>query len=414
MILRTGLALLAVLTLLPAARAADRLPGTLSQGVWQIPAGRHTGHFLIDKPVQLRCADGAILDAGGSGHTLEISAPDVTVEGCRIENWGHDLTALNAGIFIRKQASGARILNNRFKGPGFGIWADGTRDIEIAFNQLEGDLNYRSQDRGNGIHLFAVHNANVHHNEVWHTRDGIYIDTANGNRLTDNFMHDLRYGVHYMYSHDNTVARNRTTRTRTGYALMQSRRLQVIGNRSEQDRNYGILMNFITDSTLKGNVIIGVRAGQTGGVSIQGGEGKGFFVYNSVFNTFEGNRVEDWDIGIHLTAGSEDNRVFGNAFIGNAHQVKYVATRPQSWAENGRGNYWSDYLGWDRNGDGIGDVPYAPNDRIDKLLWRIPQARILMHSPAVDTLRWAQRAFPVLKPQGVEDPAPLMTPPEGG
>jgi len=60
------------------------------------------------------------------------------------------------------------------------------------------------------------------------------------------------------------------------------------------------------------------------------------------------------------------------------------------------------------NADRIGDKPYEPNDAVDKLLWRYPMARILMSSPAIETLRWVQQRFPVFKPQGVKDSNPLM------
>jgi nitrous oxidase accessory protein len=159
----------------------------------------------------------------------------------------------------------------------------------------------------------------------------------------------------------------------------------------------------------KGNVVTGVSVGQTGGVAIDGAEGKAVFIYNSLYNTFEGNLFADSNIGIHLTAGSEDNRLSGNAFVNNQRQVKYVATRTQEWSEQGRGNYWSDYLGWDRDQDGIGDVSYEPNDNVDRLLWTYPEARVLMFSPAVDTLRWVQAAFPVVKSAGVQDSSPLMS-----
>ena len=101
-------------------------------------------------------------------------------------------------------------------------------------------------------------------------------------------------------------------------------------------------------------------------------------------------------------------RIYGNAFIGNRVQVKYVATRHQEWSQRGRGNYWSDYIGWDLDSDGVGDHPYEPNDAVDKLLWKYPIARVLMNSPAVETLRWVQQQFPVLRPQGVRDSYPLM------
>jgi len=232
-----------------------------------------------------------------------------------------------------------------------------------------------------------------------------------GNLLQGNILEDLRYGIHYMFANDNQVLGNTTRRTRTGYALMQSRKLTVIGNRSEQDQNYGILMNYITYSTLQDNVVTDVRDGSTGDTMIAGGEGKALFIYNSLFNRIENNRFARSAVGIHLTAGSEDNRIAGNAFIDNQRQVKYVASRLQEWSADGRGNYWSDYLGWDRNGDGLGDVAYEPNDNVDRLLWLYPQVRLLMNSPGIELLRWVQRAFPVMKSPGVMDSHPLMQAP---
>ena len=46
--------------------------------------------------------------------------------------------------------------------------------------------------------------------------------------------------------------------------------LTVIGNRSEQDENYGILMNYITYSTLRDNFVSDVRDGSTGDTMITG------------------------------------------------------------------------------------------------------------------------------------------------
>ncbi|KJH80174.1 nitrous oxide reductase family maturation protein NosD [Pseudomonas sp. KSR10] len=378
---------------------------------WRLPAGEYSGSFSIDESLQIRCEPGAVIDAQGEGNALTITAPDVSVEGCALRNWGHNLTDLNSAVFIGPKAHGAVIEDNRMQGPGSGVWVDSTHDVSLIGNRIQGDPNIRSQDRGNGIHLYAVKGAQVIGNHVRETRDGIYIDTSNGNLLQNNVLEDLRYGVHYMFANDNRVIGNITRRTRTGYALMQSRKLEVIGNRSEQDENYGILMNYITYSTIRDNVVSDVRSGSTGDSMISGAEGKALFIYNSLFNTIAGNRFEKSALGIHLTAGSEDNRISGNAFIDNQQQVKYVATRTQEWSIDGRGNYWSDYLGWDRNDDGRGDVAYEPNDNVDRLLWLYPQVRLLMNSPSIEVLRWVQRAFPVIKSPGVQDSHPLMKPP---
>lgn len=376
---------------------------------WRLPAGQYSGQFTIDQPLTLRCEPGAILDAQGEGNVLTIAAPDVTVEGCTLVDWGRDLTEMNAAIFVEPAGRGVTLRGNHLQGPGFGIWLDRVENGSLIDNRIEGDPSIRSQDRGNAIHLYAVKNARVIGNHARHARDGIYIDTSNGNHLEGNVLEDLRYGVHYMFANDNRVIGNTTRRTRTGYALMQSRKLTVIGNRSEQDQNYGILMNYITYSTLRDNVVLDVQSGGTEGDSmISGGEGKALFMYNSLFNTIEHNHFQGSALGFHLTAGSEDNRISGNAFVGNQQQVKYVATRTQEWSQDGRGNYWSDYLGWDRDGDGLGDVAYEPNDNVDRLLWMYPQVRLLMNSPTIELLRWVQRAFPVIKSPGVQDSHPLM------
>ena len=377
---------------------------------WHLPAGEYRGSFSVDQPMHIVCAPGAVFQALGQGNGVIVSAPDVSIEGCTFLDWGHDLTVMNSAVFLQPKARGAVIRGNRMQGQGFGIWVDSTRDVSLIDNRIQGDPQMRSQDRGNGIHLYAVRGARVIGNHVRDARDGIYIDTSNGNLLQGNTLEDLRYGVHYMFANDNQVLDNITRRTRTGYALMQSRKLTVTGNRSEQDQNYGILMNYITYSTLRDNFVTDVRDGSTGDTMIAGAEGKALFIYNSLFNSIEHNHFERSAVGIHLTAGSEDNRIADNAFIGNQRQVKYVATRLQEWSLDGRGNYWSDYLGWDRNNDGLGDIAYEPNDNVDRLLWLYPQVRLLMNSPGIELLRWVQRAFPVMKSPGVMDSHPLMKP----
>jgi len=373
--------------------------------------GHYRANLVIDKSIVLEGVPGAVLDGGGRSDVIRVRAPGVVVKGLQLQGGGHNLTEMNSVIFVESQAARVRIENNTMHSDAFGIWNDGSPNLTVIGNRIQGNVGVRSQDRGNGIHLFNTTGALVADNEVWETRDGIYIDTSNYNVLRGNHMHHLRYGIHYMYSYHNDVVNNLTNNTRTGYALMQSKYLTVTGNRSENDQNYGILMNFIVYSNITGNVITGVRPGTSrmnGGEAVQGAEGKAIFIYNSQFNQIKGNLFADSDIGIHLTAGSEDNTIYANAFIRNRTQVKYVATRFQEWSHGGRGNYWSDYRGYDVNGDGLGELPYEPNDGVDRVLWKYPMAKVLLHSPAVETLHWVQRQFPVLRPPGVTDSHPLI------
>jgi len=369
--------------------------------------GVYKMHLLVRTPIVLIGDKGAVIDGGGHGNVIWVKATDVTIEGFVIRNSGRSLTRMDAGIFIAHLAAHVLIKDNRIEHVLFGIWLDGPKRPRIIANVVRGFRQLRTQDRGDGIHLWNVSGALISGNNVRKVRDGIYIYVSNGNTIQNNVMSDLRYGIHYMYSNHNIVTGNRTYETRTGYALMQSDHLTVVGNRSDRDRHYGILMNDITYSTIARNEVIGVK-GQAG---VPGGQGKALFVYNSQYNRIQGNLFAKSAIGVHFTAGSMGNVIYGNAFVHNRVQVKYVQRRGQEWSFGKRGNYWSDYLGWDLNGDGIGDVPYQINDAMDRLLWMYPVARLLMNSPTVEMLRWAQTQFPVLRPPGVTDKYPLMRQP---
>lgn len=406
----------------PNAGATVRISGdgpALERAVSEAPAGEvlevapgtYRVHLRIDKPLTLIGEPGAVLDGGGSGDVVRIRSGKVVVRGFTIRNSGADLTVMNAGVFIERHTSDVTIKDNNLEHVLFGIYLDGPKDVRVIGNRIRGMVSLRSPDRGDGIHLWNDTGVTIRGNEIWDARDGIYIYVSNGNRIIGNTIHDLRYGVHYMYSQRNEISGNRTYATRAGYALMESSHLEVKGNTSDGDRDYGILMNYITYSTIEENTIRHVH-GETGegGLLITGGEGKGLFVYNSEFNTFKANRIADCSIGIHVTAGSNHNLIFDNAFIHNRVQVKYVQNHVAEWSHDGRGNYWSDYLGWDLNGDGTGDKPYRPVGAVDVLLWKHPAARLLLNSPAVILLRYAQDQFPVLRPPSVQDSHPLMRP----
>jgi nitrous oxidase accessory protein len=204
-----------------------------------------------------------------------------------------------------------------------------------------------------------------------------------------------------MYTNNSEVSGNVSRGNHDGYALMYSHDLVVRDNVSEGDRDQGILLNYANNSTVEGNVVV---RGRTQCV----------FIYNSNNNRIRGNRFEGCPVGIHFTAGSERNVLSGNAFIDNQSQVKYVGTRWVEWSDHGRGNYWSDNPAFDLKGRGVADAAYRPNDMIDRVVWAHPLAKLLLTSPALQMLRFAEAQFPGLHPGGVIDSAPLMQPPPIG
>ncbi|MGF1627962.1 MAG: nitrous oxide reductase family maturation protein NosD [Kiloniellaceae bacterium] len=367
-------------------------------GVLRLLAGEHAGPVTLDRPLSLVGAVGAALVGPGKGSVISLTAPGVRVEGLEIRGSGTDLPAMDSGVFAGRKAHNAVIRNNRLEGNLFGVYLHGAAGSLVEANVIVGRNDLRLSEAGNGVSIWNAPGARVIGNDVRFGRDGIFVTTSRDVQFQENRFADLRFAIHYMYTHDSRVIGNRSEGNHVGWAIMFSDRLEIRDNVSIGDRDHGLMLNAANESTVTGNVVR------------NGGE-KCVFIYNANKNVIEDNRFESCPIGIHFTAGSERNRVTGNAFIGNRTQVKYVGTRHMEWSADGRGNYWSDHPAFDLDGDGIADAAYRPNDLMDEILWTLPQAKVLLNSPAVDTIRWAQARFPTLYPGGVVDSAPLMQPP---
>ena len=422
---RRAAPLAAVLVLAVEAAGAAAVPpgrGTLQDAIGAAPSGgtlflvpgRYEGPVLVDRPLTLRGVAGAVVDGGGSGRAVTVDAPDVSIEGVAVTGSGLDLSTEDAGIFVTANGDRARILGNTLTGNLIGVYLKGPEDAEVRGNVIEGRRDLRMNERGNGVHLWNTPGSVVAGNDLRFGRDGIFVTTSRHNRFEGNRFRDLRFAVHYMYTNDSEVRDNHSAGNHIGYAIMFSHHLHVTGNVSAGDRDRGILLNSANGSEIAGNRVVGGPGdgpmGGSGNGSRTGPE-KCVFIYNANVNRIHGNLFEGCGIGVHFTAGSEGNDVHGNAFVGSRTQVKYVGTRYLEWSLGGAGNYWSDNAAFDLDGDGIGDRPYRPNGLVDHVVWRHPQAKLLLGSPAMQVLRWAQSAFPGLHPGGVTDSRPLMAMP---
>lgn len=360
--------------------------------------GVHSGPLSIDRPLTLRGEPGATIIGTGTGSVVSVDSPDVRVEGLTIRESGKNLDGMDSGVFVSRRSPRATIVDNRLEHNLFGVYLHGAADSVVQGNVIVGRDDLRLSEAGNGVSIWNAPGAKIVGNEISSGRDGIFVKTSRNNLFQDNVLTKLRFAIHYMYTQDSAVIGNRSTGNHAGWVIMYSDRLEIRDNVSVGDRDHGLALNTANESEITGNVVR------------NGGE-KCVFIYNANKNRIAGNWFEGCPIGIHFTAGSERNRITGNAFIGNRTQVKYVSTRFVEWSDGGRGNYWSDNPAFDLDGDGVADTAYRPNDMMDEILWTLPQAKLLLNSPAVETIRWAQSRFPALYPGGVVDSAPLMQPP---
>ncbi|WP_049820126.1 right-handed parallel beta-helix repeat-containing protein [Bradyrhizobium japonicum] len=426
----SGFASAETVTAAPGQSLQAVLDGARAGDVVELAPGHYRGSIRIERPLQLVGSREAVLDGDGAGNVITVSAPDVTIRGLTIRASGRDLQAMNSGIFLQKTAERATIENNRLVDNLFGIYVHGAQGSRVAGNEIEGLRGGRLSEAGNGVSLWNAPDVTIANNNFRYGRDGIFTISSRKDRFVGNRFEQVRFAIHYMYTNDSEVSGNVSIGNHVGYAIMYSNRLVIRDNVSDHDRDYGMLFNYANYAQIENNRVTGgplnapmqsmqdspddergMLPQQKRESTLKSGPEKCVFIYNTNHNKFRDNWFERCAIGVHFTAGSEGNEIAGNAFVGNANQVKYVGTRHLDWSTGGRGNYWSDNPAFDLNGDGIADTAYRPNDLIDRVLWTAPAAKVLINSPAVQVIRWAQAQFPALLPGGVVDSRPLVSPP---
>ena len=380
-------------------RAGDDLTAAVRKAkagdVLEIARGTYRANLVIDKPLTLRGVDRPTISGGNQGDTIRVTAPDVVIEGLIVRDSGDDLKDQNAGIYLYPGAHRAVVRRCDLTYNLFGLWIEKANDVLIEHNVITGKREYSSPQRGNGVQLYNTKGAKILNNNISFVRDALYVDVSHHALFKGNQLHHSRYGTHYMNSYYNLWEDNDTYYNRGGLALMEVREQTVRNNRAWGNSDHGIMLRTLQDSVIEGNVVAG--------------NSRGFFIYDVEYIKLNNNLVVDNTVGVHLAAGSKNNEVEGNDFISNREQVRYVGARDERWGAKS-GNHWSNYLGWDRDGDGVGDVPYEANDMVDRLTWRHPSVKLLLASPAVQALRLVGRQFPVLRVPSVVDPKPRMQP----
>jgi len=85
---------------------------------------------------------------------------------------------------------------------------------------------------------------------------------------------------------------------------------------------------------------------------------KGISFEYSGLNEIMSNSIRDNTVyGVYSIRSSNNNVFSRNDFSTNNLNAQDACIN--DWSDNGQGNYWDDYPGYDNNSDGIGDIPYS-------------------------------------------------------
>ncbi|MBX6342901.1 MAG: nitrous oxide reductase family maturation protein NosD, partial [Thermomicrobiaceae bacterium] len=341
------------------------------------------------------------------GTALDVAAPDVTIQGFAIRGTGtsHD----HEDSAIRVNAARATIVDNQIDDALFGIYLKNGHGSVLRGNVVRAKP-LPLGERGDGIRVWYSNGVTVEDNIVHKGRD-VILWFSHDAVVRHNTVDDSRYGLHLMYSDRTRIEENALRSNLVGLYIMYSRDDLVRANAITDNRGpsgLGIGLKGVDDGRIEANRIVGNQIG------VQVDEsphdlGAGL--------TIAGNVVAYNGVGIAFLPNVRRNTVVGNDFLDNMEQVAILgggSLRDMTWTEAGRGNYWSDYAGYDADGDGVGDLPYQSRHLFESLMDQHEQLRLFLFSPAATAIDFAARAFPEVRPETkLVDGAPLMHPVAG-
>jgi nitrous oxidase accessory protein len=313
---------------------------------------------------------------------------------------------------VTEEASGIKITGNRHRVQSnyvhdvyFGIHIGDGAHAVIEGNRIVPGQHHGARP-GHGISAWHLKDSALVRNDISDARDGIYLSFTDRVVVSGNTVTGCRYGLHSMYSHEATFENNTATANLLGAALMMSDRLVLRGNTIRQHRDgpaaYGVLLKDIGDLVAEGNRITSNRIGIYAEAVPSNPARQAVFQRNVI----AGNEV---GLALQSTAALTltDNRIAEN--LADVRALGRQLSAEMRWSRDGRGNSWSQYRGYDRDGDGIGDVPHRVDDAMDALVRRNPLIQAFLYTPAHLALEAAARMFPLYRQAPIlVDERPLM------
>lgn len=353
------------------------------------------GEIVIDKRIILSGTNESILDGGHSASVLLIRSNGVTIRGITIQNCGYSDIREFAGIRLenvnRCIIEGNNLFNNYF-----GIYLANSHHCRILNNRVEG-LAKTETSSGNGIHLWKSEYNLLVGNHVSGHRDGIYFEFVKHSSVISNFSEkNLRYGLHFMFSDDDSYRYNIFRNNGSGVAVMYTRHVSMDHNRFEYNWGsaaYGLLLKEISYSRINNNIFFTNTTG--------------LYMEGSNQTIVENNDFVKNGWGLRILGDCFDDTIRSNNFRGNTFDVATNAVRSMNVFNS---NYWDQYSGYDLNHDRIGDVPYHPVSLYSKITEESPFALMLLHSFFVNLMDQAEKVVPTITPEAFKDDSPLMKP----
>jgi nitrous oxidase accessory protein len=353
------------------------------------------GEILIDKAVTVRGIDFPVIDGKDKSQVIRVEANRVVIEGLDVRNAGYSSSYDWAAIKVINSKN-VVIRNNHLSNNSSGVYLQNSRYTEVSNNQVQGNSTDEVES-GNAIHCWKSDHLRILNNSLTNHRDGLYFEFVSASLIQNNTsFKNLRYGIHFMFSNDDTYIHNTFRSNGSGVAVMFSKNLIMRYNNFEENWGsaaFGILLKEIQGGAVDHNTFLK----NTVGIYM---EGTSRMTVSK--NTFKSN---GW--AMRVQASCDNNTITQNNYFGNTFDVGTNGTMQLNKFNE---NYWDKYEGYDLNKDGVGDVHYQPVSLYSMIIEKMPAASLLLRSFLVTIMDRAERVIPSITPVQLNDDKPLMKP----
>ncbi|MCB9316320.1 MAG: nitrous oxide reductase family maturation protein NosD [Lewinellaceae bacterium] len=353
------------------------------------------GGITVDKPLTLRGIGRPLLDGENQYQPLSIRSSYVSVSGFRVANCGATSLDDIAGIKVY-HARYVYVFNNILENNYFGVYLSASKHCWVTGNRMISNATVE-QNAGNGVHAWKCDSVHIADNQVSGHRDGIYFEFVTNSTVRRNScINNIRYGLHFMFSHNDEYENNTFAHNGAGVAVMYTRNVRMVHNNFADNRgsaSYALLLKDIQGSYLADNKFTENTIG--------------IFMEGCTRSTFERNDFRKNGWALKLQASCENNVFRHNNFFANTFDV---STNNKLVLNTFERNYWDKYEGYDLNRDQFGDVPYHPVSLFAIVSDQMPYAMMFWRSFTVFLLDRAEKVIPSLSPDKLRDDSPLMKP----
>jgi parallel beta-helix repeat protein len=318
-----------------------------------------------------------------AGYVALINCENITIRNLTLDNNGHGMLLVSttdstiANNTITKNEDGILLrcsLNNTISENNLtdnkrGIYIIGSWENYSLNNTISG--NYIANN-GEGIHLFETSNNVFRNNRMVNNNRSFRDITFYTNNVDASNTINGKPIYYWVNEHDKTIPSD------AGYVALLNCVNITVQNLELSNEDYGIMLGSTINSTIANNIINnnsrGIYLTKSNNNTIRGNyitnNNVGIWLYNSsnnnIIRNYSANNVNGTSIMLSpFMPTSSNNLFYHNSYVNNSRQV-YITPPgfaiPDSinvWDNGVEGNYWSDYLGVDNDGDGLGDSPYV-------------------------------------------------------